>query len=219
MIFEAISSFYLKKQPIKKISAFNGKVEVVSILGFGKSIRVGGLTQSGGVVETVWRQTLREVKKQNKNVRNCLILGLGGGSAAKIVNNNWLDCIIVGVEIDPLMIALGIKYLDLTKTKVDIVNQDGLDYLKSKKEKKNNKYDLILIDIYIGDTVPTKFETLSFLTLIGERLRSNGVAVFNRLYYGSKRTQAVKFGNKLESVFRKVNYFYPEANLMLLCQK
>ena len=31
------------------------------------------------------------------------------------------------------------------------------------------------------------------------------------------RTEAVKFGNKLEKIFSKVDWFYPQANLMFIC--
>jgi hypothetical protein len=38
-------------------SKFNGDINVVRSLGFGTYIQVNNLTQSGGVVEEIWKET------------------------------------------------------------------------------------------------------------------------------------------------------------------
>jgi spermidine synthase len=185
-------------------SKFNGNLRVVKTLGMGTYIQSNGLTQSGGIVETIWKQTLRKVK--NKKVKNCLILGLGGGTAAKLIEKYWPEAKISGIEIDPVMIELGKKYLGLGEIDIDIKIQDAAKSI-------SGKFDLIIVDLYHGDQFPKKFEDEKFL----KRLSKNKVVIFNRLYYGDKRALAVKFGLKLQKIFRKVEYFYPEANLTFLC--
>src|SRR3989344_4617205 len=106
-------------------SEINGKVTVFRDLVMGTFIRVEGLTQSGSVVYDVWEQTLKEVKKLKPSVKRCLVLGLGGGSAAKLVNKFWPDAKICGVDADPVIVELGKKYMGLEKIPVDIVISDG----------------------------------------------------------------------------------------------
>ena len=197
-------------------SPINGKIEVVKSLGFGTYIKVEGLTQSGGVVYDVWKSTLKEVKKEKPEITKSLILGLGGGSAAKLVKKYWLKAKIIGVDIDPVMIRLGKKYLGLQD--IEIREEDADKFIR-KELAGGIKYDLILIDMYIGDKVPQKFQADKFTKAIHRLLSEDGLAIFNRLYYGEKRPEAVKFGNRLESLFSNVDYVYPEANLMLVCTK
>ena len=198
-----------------KESESNKKVVVLKTLGLGTYIQVNGLTQSGGIVEGIWKKTLKKVKSKKREVKNCLILGLGGGSVAKWVRKYFSDSKIIGVDIDPVIVELGRKYLELEKTKVEIEIKDAYSWLKQKSRIK--KYDLILVDIYKGYAVPEIFETDKFLDLIVKILAKKGIVIFNRLYFNDRRTKAIKFANKLEKVFSKVDYFYPEANIMFIC--
>ena len=197
-------------------SALNGKIEVVRSVGFGTYIKVEGLTQSGGVVYEVWQSTLKKVKGKKLDIQRSLILGLGGGSAAKLVKKYWREAKITGVDIDPVMVRLGEKYLDLKDVEIRV--EDAEKFI-GREVAAGTKYDLILIDMYIGDTVPEKFQSDKFIKTIHTMLGQGGVAIFNRLYFGEKRSEAVKFGNKLEKAFLNVEYVYPEANLMFVCLK
>lgn len=194
----------------EKESKINGKIQVVKSLGFGTYIQVDGLTQSGGVVYEVWKSALKKVKGEKLKVNSCLILGLGGGSAAKLVRKMWPDAKITGVDIDPVIVELGKNYLELEVD--EFVEADAAGFFKNKKK----KYDLILIDTYVGDKYPENFENEDFLMLIKNHLNKDGVAVFNRLYWDEKRKLAHEFLKKLESVFEDVLPFYPEANIMFI---
>lgn len=201
-------------------SKHNGNLRVVKTFGMGTYIQSNGLTQSGGIVETIWRQTLRQVKGKRQEIKDVLILGLGGGTVAKLIRKGWPDAKITGVEIDPIILELGIKYLELGKTNTKIVIEDASKFLSQNSVSNfKSKYDLIVVDLYNGDQFPKQFETKDYIHLVRINLSRLGICVFNRLYYGEKRPQAVKFGNKLEKIFSKVTWFYPEANLMLLCKK
>lgn len=192
-------------------SPINGKITVVRGVGLGTYFQVGNLTQSGGVVYSVWKTALGKTKKKKNQIKKSLILGLGGGSAAGLVRRFWPEAGIEGVDIDPVMVELGKKYLALKADKIRI--KDAEDFLKESED----KYDLVLVDMYIGDEYPKKFVKDEFLKLVKSRLDENGVAIFNRLYYDEKRKEAVKFGEKLQKHFSDVERVYPEANLMFIC--
>jgi len=196
-------------------SKYNGKIVVSKSLGFGTHIQSDGLTQSGGIVETIWKSTLRKIHNSKFVINNSLILGLGGGTAAKLIRKNWPDVKITGVDIDPIMVELGKKHLGLDEFGVEIKIGDALKELETIEK----KFDLVIVDLYNGDKYPEKFETENYIDLVRSHLSRGGVAVFNRLYFGDKRPQAVKFGKRLKKIFSEVDWFYPEANLMFVCSK
>ncbi len=196
-------------------SKVNGHLRVVWDLAWGKHIQANGLTQSGGVVEEIWGKALRRVKAGRRQITSCLILGLGGGSNAKWVRRLWPKAKITGVEIDPLMIELGRKYLGLEKSGVEVKIQDANDF-------DAQGYDLVLVDLYQGDQFPKKFENEKFLKKLRKNKRSlaggaGKIVIFNRLYYGEKRPEAMRFLVKLEKIFPRVEAFYPQANVMFIC--
>jgi len=214
------NGFLIGTKVVEEHDSFvNGTIKVIKSLGFGTYIQVGGLTQSGGVVTDVWRTTLRKVKSKKEKVKGCLILGFGGGSAAGLVRKYWPEAKITGVDIDSVMVELGRKYLGLKDYKTEIVIADAYGFCRKLKTK-NGKFDLILVDTYCGDIFPKKFESDSFIRLIFKLLSKEGIAVFNRLYYGEKRSQAMRLMKKLGGVIGEKNVMplYPQANIMFICK-
>jgi spermidine synthase len=130
---------------------------------------------------------------------------------AKLIKKYWPDAKVTGVEIDPLMIELGTRYLALGTSKTKVVIDDAYEFIKKNRE----IFDLVIVDLYFGDEFPKKFEEDKFL----KKLTKTKLVIFNRLYFGEKRKEAAKFGNKLEKIFDKVEWFYPQANLVFICSK
>lgn len=190
---------------IKK-SKFNGEIKVVKTLGIGTYFQVGGITQSGGVVGQLWKSALKKIPL--KEIENCLILGLGGGSVAGLIRKKYPSAKITGVEIDPVMVSLGRKYLGLGNGHVEIIIQDALKY------KTGQKFDLVVIDLYKGQTFPKQFETKEFLQKIHSVLSKNGVAVLNRLNNVDEG-----FEKKLKKVFKSVKVVKPLINTIFICKK
>lgn len=189
-------------------SEYNGHLKVVRTFGMGNYIQAGGLTQSGGIVESIWKSTLKCIAVSEKRiVKKILILGLGGGTLAKLLRKKYPEAKITGIEIDPIMIELGKKYLKLDDYYIDIKVADVNNYTLYA-----NRFDLVIVDMYSGDNFPKEFESEEFL----KKLTKFPIVIINRLYYGDKRPDTVRFGNKLEKIFKKVVWHYPEANLMFI---
>lgn len=196
-------------------SPINGKLTVVRDLVFGVYIKGGGLPQSGGLAEKIWKITLKKIKNQLK-VNKCLIVGMGGGGIAKLVRQYWPDSEITGVDIDPVMVELGRKYLNLDQAGAKVVIADAYDYMVD-TYKKNKKYDLICIDVYVQRLVPQKFNSEDFIELIKKALTTEGLAIFNRLYGKEDKEDVESLHRKLIHAFKKVRPVYPEANVMYVC--
>jgi spermidine synthase len=198
-------------------SKVNGKIEVINEFAWGTYIQVGGLTQSGGVVEKVWSASIKYiVGKPEFSPKNLLVIGLAGGSIPKLAKKYWPKIKITGVDIDPVMIELGQKYLSLDKYGVKAIVGDG-EKVVQKEVRNKNKFDLICIDTYVGSSYPKKFESQKFINNLKKIVSPKGYIIFNRLYYGEKKEIANKFEKLLVKNFSQVVRIYPQANVMFVC--
>ena len=154
-----------------RVSRFNGKVEVWRY-GNQISLRVDGLTQSGGLMEEIWEKAMKVVYSQQLSVNRILILGLGGGTATKVAKKYWPQAQITGVDIDPVMVELGKKYLGLKGAKIII--SDAVKFVEETEE----QFDGILVDVYQGRKIPKAVQTQGFIN----KLKKLGKwIIFNRL--------------------------------------
>ena len=195
-------------------SKYNGHMQVVSDLAWGVHIQADGLTQTAGVVKNMWKSFFKQAKNFCE-VKSCLILGLGGGTVAKLIRKRYPEVEVTGVDIEPVFVEWGEKYFGMKDLKIETIVKDAYEFVQSNKQ----HFDLIIIDIYQGREYPLKFEEEKFLKNILRLLSEDGAAVFNRLYFGDKRPDAMRFLEKLEKVFSQVEPIYPEANVMFVCKK
>lgn len=194
-------------------SEYNGTVQVVSTLE-GMRIVAGGVSQSGWLVAKVWNSALKKILKEKPEAGKVLILGLGGGSAAKLVNKYWPNAKITGVDIDPVMINFGKKYLELDQlTNLKIVESDAIKFVSEQ----NEKYDLILMDIYTGAVIPEVFVGNEFLTKVKGLLSKKGIAAFNHLYSSIEKADAKELEKQLRDIFPVITSVKPEANIIFVC--
>ena len=209
---------FLGKQLIEKVnSPISGEVRIFEVLGR-PSMVVGGLEQSGAFIGGIWKKALKKLqnsKTPKLQISDVLILGLGGGTVAKLVNKFWPDAKIVGLEIDPVVIELGKKYFALDKIpNLEIITADACEWTGREKS-----FDLVLVDLYVGDQVPEKAKTQEFLKRVKQLLTPGGFAIFNRLFYKEKKKETEVFIKKLEKIFPRFSFVRTPSNLLIFVQK
>ena len=225
-----------KKLLEKTKSPINGEITIYSLFGSPR-MQIGGLLQSGGVVADIWKKGIKAATSKQLPAASILILGLGCGTAAKVFSQKWPKAEIVGVEIDLEVIKLGKKYFGLDKIpNLKIVCGDGIKlaarYQKPeariKKLKAGNwqletgsldKFDLIIVDLYLGEQIPEKSESLIFLRKLKSLLSKNGIVIFNRIFWDTHKKSAKLFVQKTEKVFKEVKLVRTVANLLVICKK
>lgn len=116
--------------------------------------------------------------------RQIAVIGLGSGSICAYASQ---DDQITYYEIDPDNEKIAreyFTYLDECKGKVNVITGDGRlsiqDWTKDK-----TKYDIITIDAFTGDGIPTHLLTREAIKSYSERLKENGIILFhisNRYY-------------------------------------
>lgn len=75
-----------------------------------------------------------------------LILGLGGGSAARVVRLLAPRARVVGVEIDARVIAAARQSFGISDLALEVVRADARHYLRDTRR----RFDLILDDVFVG---------------------------------------------------------------------
>ena len=189
-----------------RVSRFNGKIEVWRY-GSQVSLRVDGLTQSGGLMEEIWEKAMKTVYSQQLSVNRMLILGLGGGTAAKVVKQYWPQVHITGVDIDPIMVEMGEKYLGLAG--VTKIIDNAAEWIR----KVGQKFDLVIVDLYRGRQVPKFSASKSWLHRLRD-ITPRGTVIFNRLKLKGQNNK--KFKGILSEIWGQVKIIKTPANELLL---
>ena len=168
----------------------------------GDTLIVDGLIESGSIMSHIWRVGVKKLLPINYHPRSVLLLGLAGGSNAKLINDLFPLAEITAVEIDKTMIEIGFKYFSLAKRKnMQIVTRDALDFVN---EIKDEHYDLVLVDCFVGQEIPQKLESLDFF----KKLKNHSdFTLINRLWHPKYRHASQKFIDSLASQFKFVSIF------------
>jgi spermidine synthase len=78
--------------------------------------------------------------------RRILVLGLGGGSAARLARGLAPRAHIVGVELDASVLRAARRWLGLDALGVEVVEGDAWSFLRQDR----SRYDAILEDVFVG---------------------------------------------------------------------
>ncbi len=152
--------------------------------------------------------------------RNICILGLAGGTAARVLRHAFPDARIVGVEIDPGLIELSEQYmgLDLDAMIDEIFISDGRTFLRNTAE----KFDLIIVDVYTQEYIPFHMATVEFFEIVSDRLTPGGVVAMNVAWRSAKEwSLPERCANTLRQVFPTVyiQMFNRKINTLLYATK
>ena len=112
------------------------------------------------------------------------IIGLGAGVVASLIRNeDYID--YYEIDQDNEWIARRwFTYLNESKGKVSVIVGDGRLSM-SGEENKYKRYDLVFIDAFTGDAIPTHLLTIEALEIYLNKLKDNGLILFhisNRFY-------------------------------------
>ena len=180
--YEYLNSFF-KEQIIETYrSEYNPELEVAFINGR-YQLNAGKVNYSFGPLHDAFRKYFRKDPPVMRADSEVLLLGLGAGSVVSILRNELqINNPVTGVEIDPMVIEAAREHFALGKiSRLHVVISDAYDFMTDCV----NKYDLIVIDLYVDDQVPAKFQTPEFITMVAGCLRPGGKVVFNKLQCAS----------------------------------
>jgi spermidine synthase len=163
----------------------------------------------------IGRQTCQDVKHPDRIVmnypqmmlgalfvkpepRSVLIIGLGGGTIPRALQEVIPEARIDVVEIDPAVVSVARRYFDLGESsKLNVIEADGRVHVK-RALRGQQRYDLIMLDAFDHEYIPEHLLTREFLTEVKSLLAPGGVLAANtfsssRLYDHESTTYAAVF--------------------------
>ncbi len=96
------------------------------------------------------------------------------------------------------MISIAINEFEINKfDNISIIQSDASDYIKVCKD----TFDLIIVDIFITDTIPSKFTHPDFIKSLISHLSSSGTILYNTM----RKTMPRELFNKIKKTFSGEN--------------
>jgi spermidine synthase len=107
---------------------------------------------------------------------NILLIGGGAFTFPMRVIEQFPDCSIDVVELDPMLSDIAREYFGLQDNpRLHIYHTDGLSYLRQN----SNQYDLVLIDAFTHASVPESLVTAHAAKLLVQSLEDRGILACN----------------------------------------
>jgi len=113
--------------------------------------------------------------------RRVLILGMGGGSVARVVRAIAPDAEIVGVEHNADVVAAARAHLGLDSLEIEVVVEDALAYLRGERR----SFDAVIEDVFVGPNRTVRkpdWLPVPGLELAARRVARGGVLVSNTIH-------------------------------------
>lgn len=161
-------------------------------------------------------EAFKAIDLDNRKVEKVLILGFGLGSIPFMLENNFgRKYKYIGVEIDEEVVYLANKYVvkDL-KSPIELICANALIFAEICEE----TFDIICVDLFLDDVIPSEFEQQSFLKNIKHLLAPNGMMLYNRLASTDedKEDNEKFYKEQFLPVFPKGRYIDVDGNWMFM---
>ena len=203
LLYELTEDFLAILFPVKTIrSEKNGNISIQPVLG-GIRIMVGGCFQSGPYIDKMFRLMISRIPKKH-SVKNVLLLGLGGGGAIQKIHDRFPNAHILAVEYDSVMVEIAKTiYLKPEDWKnVEVIVDDARAVLAHLDQ----TFDLVIVDLFIGQSLSPLLETDDFVKQLIPRLGKDGYMLMN--FFRQKKSVAPIFDryfSRWENLWFKTN--------------
>lgn len=189
---------YLVPRVVARYSTkYNRDIRVLEEKGKYKLL-VDGSRQSGEYILMLWQQALcRFGIIPSPDVRNILVLGVGGGTVMHLLHALYPESKITGVDIDEKMIWIGKKYFGLTGFTLEVADAQ-------KFVKRAGRWDMIVVDLFIGAAIPAFVGEEEFIRNMKKILAPRGILLINYLQEREYGPLSVLLHNKLKKIFSSV---------------
>lgn len=151
-----------------------------------------------------------------------LAIGLGGGTVVKRMWRDYPLMRVDAVEIDPAVVGVARRFFALPDDeRIRVFVDDGRHFLEASED----RYDIIIVDVFDDDRVPRPLTTEEFLRTAWDRLAEGGVLVYNAIgsLTGDRGKPIRSLYRTLRNVWRRVWVFEVDegvqaegANIILL---
>ena len=184
-MFKKILSYFYPITVYNKSSNISKSLEVT--LYNGKTLlNTKNTNYSYGSLQSVLKKGLKTISKSEiSKMDSILVLGVAGGSVIKTLSIDFeFTKSIVGVELDAEIIEIANTYFDLDKiSNFKCIIADAEQFVSTCEE----KYDLIIIDIFQDTEMPEFLFEVDFINNIKQLLQKNSYILFNLMILDSTK--------------------------------
>jgi spermidine synthase len=152
----------------------------------------------------------------NRDLKQVLMIGLGGGSTQRAYLSYYTNTQIDTVELDPAVTNIARRYFGIAEGRRHKIHvEDGRRFL----QRSSGIYDVIVMDAYtttrFGSSLPPHLTTKEFFELARKHLGTNGVLAYNIIGQadGLQPNIVGAIYNTLKEVFPQV-YVFPARTSM-----
>ena len=155
-----------------------------------------------------------------------LLIGLGGGTIPVQLKHYLGSAFSLDiVEVSAHVASMAKEFISRAREFLEVevpdlsgtIVGDGYDYLS----KTGKTYAVIMLDAYVGDSIPREFLTESFVNLAASRLSESGVLAVN---YAMSFMQSVQYRSYVELLKKHFSVYqigdrFTSGNIIILCLK
>lgn len=209
MFKKIISYFFPITRKIK--SLHNGYLELTVVNGR-TVLDTNNANYSYGSLQRVLKFSLEHTDVSH--AENVLLLGLGGGCVLKTLWDEFnYKGKVTAVDIDPVVITIAEKDFGiLPDGKTKIICADASDFVKEDID----KFDLIIIDLFIDNIVPEKFLQQEFWKDVLKKVNNKGTIIFNTLCTPFTDIQPIEAKLKKRGFRSQVYRYVEKTNKVLI---
>lgn len=161
-------------------------------------------------------EAFRQINWQQEQIESTLILGMGLGSIPQMLESSFnYKGTYTCVEIDEEVVYLAHKYtMHKLKNPAEILVTDAFVFVQTTER----TFDLICLDIFVGETIPQQFLTAPFLQTLKERLNTNGILMINMLTNSMQNRSRSKqyYDDIFSKTFETSTAFHVKGNHILV---
>lgn len=192
---------FLPETVLVTSSRYNPEIRVVRERE-GMKLLVNGSRQSGPYIQKLWQAALGAFHLDSfTRISSILVLGVGGGTVITLLTARYPEASITAVDIDPVIIGIAKKYFHLDHiSNLQLLHGDAQEFVKRHK-----RYDLIIIDLFIGREIPSFVGVQWFYKNLKRNLTPGGVCILNYL-------QEREYQEKSEALLRLMSDFFPTVS-------
>jgi spermidine synthase len=176
---------------IARKQSTTGLVQVIETQGPSRALYVNGVDQGG--IDLVSGASLHPFSdylalmlyRYHPNPRRVLLLGLGCGVLAK--NLSEMGMHVTAVELDPVVADFAQRYFALPR-RVEVILEDARTFLG----KARGSYDVVVLDVFAGESSPWYLLTREALEAVRARLAPGGRLVLNSVTQANGESEGLK---------------------------
>jgi len=181
--FQKFSSFFFPIKLKTFHSQYSGELFIYRVNGK-KILDTTTVNYSFNSLHKVFRKAFAQTELKAQNIKNVLVLGLGGGSIINLLRTNYhIKATITAVEIDPIIVGIAESEFNIHKyDPINIITSDAEEWIK----KNSSTFDIICVDLFINAEVPSVFLTPEFANYLLVATNNDGTIYFNIMIMNDK---------------------------------